>query len=342
MSCAECEKLAARLADEKSKRAGLPVCEGHRDGDLDKPSYDGLDCIHCRVAYLEAQETLLQEWQDRAKAAEERADEVTRPLDAQMARLNERVVELNGENHRLLRALGRLEPYAVAADDALGSLQEMLAKQLICTDDVVICAACGGGGNPNVPHEDDCPVERGLEIIEAVRAKNPGAVVVSSQGSATATVASTVATGTVCGTSLEIREVNDYPEGQMPNAGSTVPSEIAVAPGSRPEGGGVAQGVTAGRDPHFHQVCKGPWKFTISTPERRCLELLMRGEITASKAAEWMRAYLNEGRIDPLPDDEDRGRPVPPHRSGGGIYTGQPHPDFPAINSHASDEGHQP
>lgn len=60
--------------------------------------------------------------------------------------------------------------------------------------------------------------------------------------------------------------------------------------------------------------------FKISTPERRCLELLARGEITSSKAAEWMRAYVNEGRIEPLPDD--CGRPIPPHRSGGGGYIG--------------------
>jgi hypothetical protein len=83
----------------------FPICEPHRVGEYEYPSYDGLDCIHCRVSYLEAQESLLQEWQDRAKAAEEHADEVTRPLDAQMARLNERVVALNEENTRLKRAL---------------------------------------------------------------------------------------------------------------------------------------------------------------------------------------------------------------------------------------------
>lgn len=84
----------------------------------------------------------------------------------------------------------------------------------------------------------------------------------------------------------------------------------------------AAQMIVDALNGHENQVGREALKFTITTPERRCLELLARGEITASKAAEWMRAYINEGRIDPLPDDGECGRPIPPHRSGGGFYTG--------------------
>lgn len=56
-----------------------------------------------RIAYLEAQEDLLQEWQDRAEAAEAKATEIRRPLDEQMARLNARVIEQNAEIEQLRR-----------------------------------------------------------------------------------------------------------------------------------------------------------------------------------------------------------------------------------------------
>lgn len=58
-----------------------------------------------RIVYLEAQEKLLEEWQQRALKAEAALAEVERPLDAQMARLNERVISLNkrlGELNRWL------------------------------------------------------------------------------------------------------------------------------------------------------------------------------------------------------------------------------------------------
>lgn len=49
-----------------------------------------------RIRYLEAQESLLEEWQQKYATEKARADEVVRPLDAQMARLNESLIIANG------------------------------------------------------------------------------------------------------------------------------------------------------------------------------------------------------------------------------------------------------
>lgn len=78
------------------------VCEDHKNADWNQPELDDDACVLCRLFYLEAQESLLEEWQQRAKRAEEAAAEIQRPLDAQMARLNETVVRLNAENERLI------------------------------------------------------------------------------------------------------------------------------------------------------------------------------------------------------------------------------------------------
>jgi hypothetical protein len=55
---------------------------------------------------------------------------------------------------------------------ALRSLQELLAKQLIGTATGAQCAACGRAWKDglNEIHADDCPVNRGLNIIEAALA----------------------------------------------------------------------------------------------------------------------------------------------------------------------------
>lgn len=81
----------------------FPICEDHQRGNWNEPELDGTPCILCRLFYLEAQESLLEEWQQRATRAEESILEVKRPLDAQMARLNATVERLNGENE-VLRA----------------------------------------------------------------------------------------------------------------------------------------------------------------------------------------------------------------------------------------------
>src|ERR1041385_6106558 len=64
----------------------LPVCEAHRSGELEWPDLVG-GCAPCRIACLAAQESLLEEWQQRAARAEDTIAEIQRPLDAQMARL---------------------------------------------------------------------------------------------------------------------------------------------------------------------------------------------------------------------------------------------------------------
>lgn len=85
----------------------FPICKDHTDADWNQPTLDDA-CILCRLFYLEAQESLLEEWQQRAIKAEDAIKDMERPLDAQMARLNAEVVRLNSENDQhigLLRAM---------------------------------------------------------------------------------------------------------------------------------------------------------------------------------------------------------------------------------------------
>ena len=93
------EKLDASAPSSTPR--SLTVCEDHKNADWNQPQLEDDACILCRLFYLEAQESLLEEWQQRAKRAEDAIAEVQRPLDAQMARLNETVVRLNEENERL-------------------------------------------------------------------------------------------------------------------------------------------------------------------------------------------------------------------------------------------------
>lgn len=87
-----------------------PLCEHHRKGELEFPDvqYDDM-CVACRISYLEAQEGLLEEWQQRAKKAEDDIKDMERPLDAQMAKLNAEVTRLNVENELLRSASRRSE-----------------------------------------------------------------------------------------------------------------------------------------------------------------------------------------------------------------------------------------
>jgi len=97
----------------------FPICEDHRNADWNRPSLDDYSCILCRLFYLEAQESLLEEWQQRAKRAEDAISEIERPLDAQMARLNATVERLNVENGRLERELADKEDALSEAGDRI-------------------------------------------------------------------------------------------------------------------------------------------------------------------------------------------------------------------------------
>lgn len=90
---------------------------------------------------------------------------MTKMIQAE-ARAFARVVE------RLRTERDEATAYAGRLAEALGSLQEMLAKQLMGDPDGVTCAACGKRGATEM-HEDGCPVDRGLVIIDAALAKNP-------------------------------------------------------------------------------------------------------------------------------------------------------------------------
>lgn len=95
----------AKPSSTTSALTGMsPLCEYHRRGELELPDMSEPDaCVACHIAYLEAQEGLLEQAQQRAARAEDAIKDMERPLDAQMARLNAEVVRLNGENE-LLRA----------------------------------------------------------------------------------------------------------------------------------------------------------------------------------------------------------------------------------------------
>ena len=116
----------------------VPICEAHRAGELEWPDTTGDMCACCRIAYLEAQESMLEEAQQRAKRAEEAAAEVQRPLDAQMARLNETVTRLNEENARL-----KSQQSSIAESTAVELLRRVTkaADTLTQSDDAITDAA---------------------------------------------------------------------------------------------------------------------------------------------------------------------------------------------------------
>lgn len=65
-----------------------------------------------RIGYLFVQEDLLQQWQDKAEKLAADIAEIERPLDAQMAALNRRIIELNAAQERL-----QAEAYAAGRAD---------------------------------------------------------------------------------------------------------------------------------------------------------------------------------------------------------------------------------
>lgn len=102
----------------------FPICEDHTRADWNQPTLEDDNCVLCRLFYLEAQEGLLEEWQQRAKRAEEAIAEINRPLNDQMARLNETVVRLNTEleaKDKEIEALRLLENVDVLTGAALGT-----------------------------------------------------------------------------------------------------------------------------------------------------------------------------------------------------------------------------
>ena len=102
-----CEKANREPATSSSAdQRRLTICKDHQHADWNQPALEDDACILCRLFYLEAQESLLEEWQQRAKRAEATIAEIQRPLDAQMSRLNETVVRLNDENERLRATTG--------------------------------------------------------------------------------------------------------------------------------------------------------------------------------------------------------------------------------------------
>ena len=96
------------MTDSNESRKSLPVCVDHMNADWNRPQIDR--CVLCSLFYLEAQESLLEEWQQRALRAEDAIAEMQRPLDAQMARLNATVVRLNEENERLRKIAEATQP----------------------------------------------------------------------------------------------------------------------------------------------------------------------------------------------------------------------------------------
>lgn len=70
-----------------------PGDPGHNS--FECPTVNCVECMKLRIAYLEAQESLLQTWQDKADRLEHEISEVKRPLDAEMARLNRNLIAAN-------------------------------------------------------------------------------------------------------------------------------------------------------------------------------------------------------------------------------------------------------
>lgn len=104
------------------------ICKDHQSADWNQPDIDEEACVLCRLFYLEAQESLLDEWQERAKRAEATIAEIERPLDAQMARLNETVVRLNGENEKLRAAQSAIAPNVEAMRKALERIERWFGE----------------------------------------------------------------------------------------------------------------------------------------------------------------------------------------------------------------------
>jgi len=122
----------------------FPICEDHRTVDWNQPALDDNSCVLCRLFYLEAQESLLEEWQQRTKRAEDAISEIQRPLDAQMARLNATVERLNVENGRLERELAdKEEALSEVGDRLLGWRKRALKAEATQSASVPTTEMCG-------------------------------------------------------------------------------------------------------------------------------------------------------------------------------------------------------
>ena len=101
------QQVLSAPSSEQPARA-FPICADHKNADWNQPDIGDGQCVLCHLFYLEVQESLLEEWQQRAIRAEETIAEIKRPLEEQMARLNNTVTRLNGE----LEAARRVVPSA--------------------------------------------------------------------------------------------------------------------------------------------------------------------------------------------------------------------------------------
>lgn len=111
---------ATPLTAEAGELRSFTICKDHVNAEWNQPELGDLNCVLCRLFYLEAQETLLEEWQQRAKRAEDAIAEIERPLDAQMERLNNTVIRLTADNERQAAEIERLRGLVEEAAEIAG------------------------------------------------------------------------------------------------------------------------------------------------------------------------------------------------------------------------------
>lgn len=105
---------------------------------------------------------------DRARIEDELRAEIDRLYNVEIKALT--MAEAASREHAK-----RVAEYAGELETALGSLQEMLAKQVvgIPEDDRCLCCACG---QFDPDHSSDCIIPRGLNIIETAFGMKPDSV----------------------------------------------------------------------------------------------------------------------------------------------------------------------
>ena len=164
-----CEKANREPATSSSAdQRRLTICKDHQHADWNQPALEDDACILCRLFYLEAQESLLEEWQQRAKRAEDAIAEIQRPLDAQMSRLNETVVRLNDENERLRATTGS----ASERTDAFHTQAKNLPRIEKALGHAHFLKGYGEPGGA----DDPVVLKAALSIIEALRPVDGSAV----------------------------------------------------------------------------------------------------------------------------------------------------------------------
>lgn len=112
------------------QQRSFQICKDHQNADWNQPTFEDGACILCRLFYLEAQESLLEEWQQRAKRAEDTIAEIERPLDAQMARLNATVERLNHENEKLRTPLSEKVAFAAPTHEEIAAYRDLFRSEL--------------------------------------------------------------------------------------------------------------------------------------------------------------------------------------------------------------------